>query len=272
MGDDTRVTGSNLGLLVRVHRQSFVHRFGLPVACVAVLAGELGLFVWIYLLAPTAFAGEPSGKEQFLLIAAPVVCAGLLVAWFKSRGRTVALHEDGLATTDGMGTKSVRWDEVAAVWRSIFEGPFPSGSAAPERGYLLIMHDGRRIALPGTLAGAVRLGSHVEQQVAARVMPEALARFAAGEALEFGAYILSRDEIAVRTASMTTLMLGNFSAADLDELEHTPWSAITRVELDANFIRLKRVRGQDIYIGWNGAPNVPVLLRLLQGATGQALT
>jgi len=253
----------SLGALVRVHRQRFLYRFGLPVACVGIVAFAAALVLAIHYM-PEQFDQETRDKSMLIVFGAPIVCVVLLVTWRKQRGAHVRVHEQGIAIVTGPHVDEVRWDEITEVWRSLFDGPFPAGNDA-KPGYQLHTSGGKRLALPKNLEKLAELGGEIERIVAQRQLPLALAALAAGGEVPLGAYAISRAGIAFRSTSMLNAMLGNTSADQLKARESVPWQEITEVKNEAHWIRLRRPGAKlDVYVGYNAVPNLPVVAQLIE--------
>lgn len=250
----------SLGAVVRVHRQRFAYRFGIPLACIGIMAVAISLVAAIYYM-PEQFDTEYRDKSMLIMFAAPIVCAVLLATWRRQRATVVRIHEQGLAIVHAGRVDEARWDDLVEVWRSVFIGPFPAGSDA-KPGYQLHTAQGQRIALPKTLEKLATLGSQLERTVAERQLPIARATLASGGEIPLGAYSISRAGIAFRTTSTLNAMMGNVSADQLTAREQVPWQDITDVVHDAQWIRLRR-RGADVYVGYNAVPNVPVVAQLI---------
>jgi hypothetical protein len=255
-----------LGPCVRVHRQRFAYRFGVPIACVLLLALATLIVLAIHVFLPEQFDDEYRRKAWIIAVGAPIVCAVMMAAWVRTRGLVVRRHEHGFVIEKRLHVEVVRWDEIAAVWRSIFTGPFPAGTA-PKSGYTVTTTAGRRVELPGTLARVRELGTAIEAEVTRRTLAAARAAVAGGALLEFGAYQVGRDEITFRTTSLGNMMLGRISHEQLTRVERVKWSDISEVRAERHWLRLKRPGARwDVYIGWNAVPNVPVLEQLVGDA------
>lgn len=260
----------DLGPLLRVHRQRFAYRFGLPLACVGIMALAGALVAAIHYL-PEQFDAEYRDKAHLILWIAPIVCAVLLAAWVKSRKLVVELHAHGVAIVRGDVTEAVRWDEITDVYRAVFTGPFPAGDDC-KPGLQLITARGQRIAIPKTIERRSALGDAIEHEVTQRLLPQARATIAAGGEIPFGAYALSRAGISFRSAPILRAMTGSVSADQLDRHEHVPWQAISKVRRETHWIRLVRPGARfDVYVAFNAIPNVPIAIRLIEDATGVRL-
>ena len=253
----------SLGAVVRVHRQRFAYRFGLPLACLGIMAVASALVAAIHYM-PEQFDAEYRDKAMLIMFAAPIVCALLLATWRRQRGSVVRVHEHGIAVQHAGRVDEARWDDIVEVWRSVFTGPFPAGNDA-KPGYQLHTAQGKRLALPKTLEKLKDLGGEIERIVAMRQLPIAQAALAAGGEVPLGAYSISRAGIAFRSTSMLNAMLGNVSADQLTACEQVPWQDITDVAHEAQWIRLRRPGAKfDIYVGYNGVPNVPIVAQLIE--------
>lgn len=253
----------SLGAVVRVHRQRFAYRFGLPLACIGIMAVASALVAAIHYM-PEQFDAEYRDKSMLIMFAAPIVCAILLATWRRQRATLVRVHEHGIAVEHAGRVDEARWDDLVEVWRSVFAGPFPAGNDA-KPGYQLHTAQGKRIALPKTLERLLHLGSEIERIVAQRQLPIAQAALAAGGEVPLGAYSISRAGIAFRSTSLLNAMLGNVSADQLTSREQVPWQDITDVAHEAQWIRLRRPGAKfDIYVAYNGVPNVPIVAQLIE--------
>ncbi|MEO7095020.1 MAG: DUF6585 family protein [Polyangiales bacterium] len=252
----------SLGPVIRVYRQRFAYRFGLPLACLGLMAFAIAMVAAIHYM-PEQFDAEYRDKSMLIMFAAPIVCAVLLVTWRRQRGTAVRVHEHGIAVEQAGRVDEARWDDIVEVWRSVFAGPFPAGNDA-KPGYQLHTVQGTRLALPKTLEKLAALGGEIERRVAQRLLPLAQAHLAAGGELPLGAYALSRAGIAFRSTSMLNAMMGNLSADQLTTREQVPWQDITDITHDAQWIRLRRPGAKlDVYVGYNAVPNVPVVAHLI---------
>ncbi len=254
-----------MGPVVRVHRQRFAYRYGIPLACVGLMAFASLLVAAIHYM-PEQFDTEYQNKAYLIMVAAPIVCAVLLATWRKTRTTVVRLHEQGFELDHGGRTEAARFDQILEVYRSHFEGPFPAGNDA-KPGYQIVTEAGARIRIPKTIAHLTQLGATIEDEVARRHLPDARAALAAGQSVPFGAYTITPTGIAYRSTSILKAITGNVNANTLDDAEHVPWSAITDVRLETHWVRLKRPGATiDIYVGFNAIPNVPIALRLIEDA------
>ena len=252
----------SLGALVRVHRQRFAYRFGLPLACIGIMTVASTLVAAIHYM-PEQFDAEYRDKSMLIMFAAPIVCAVLLATWRRQRATIVRVHEHGIAIEHAGRVDEVRWDHIVEVWRSVFAGPFPAGTDA-KPGYQLHTAQGKRLALPKTLEKLNALGAEIERIVAQRQLPLAQAALAAGGEVPLGAYSISRAAISFRTTSMLNAIMGNLSADQLTARERVAWQDITDVVHDAHWIRLRRSGANDVYVGYNAVPNVPIVVRLIE--------
>jgi len=253
-----------MGPVLGVHRQKFGYRYGIPLACVGLMAFA-GLLVAAIHYMPEQFDAEYQNKAYLIMVAAPIVCAVLLAKWRKTRGTVVRLHEQGFELDHGGRTEAARFDQITEVWRSHFDGPFPAGGDA-KPGYQITTEAGARIRIPKTIAGMDTLGAKLEDEVARRHLPAARAAIAAGQTIPLGAYSFTRDAISFRTTSTLQAIAGNLSADQLTKTETVPWSALTDVRLDTHWVRLKRPGGTDVYVAFNAIPNVPIVMRLIEDA------
>lgn len=255
----------DLGPLVRRHRQRFAYRFGLPLACVGIMAVASALIAAIHYM-PEQFDAEYRGKANLLMVIAPIVCAVLLATWRRSRAIVVDFHQHGVAVVRGDQVEAVRWSELTEVWRSVFTGPFPAGDDA-KPGLQLTTADGRRIVIPKTVERLGALGAALEHEVTQRLLPAARATIAAGGEVPLGPYAISRAGISFRSAPILRAMTGKVSADELNRREQVAWQDITKVTRDNHWIRLVRPGARfDIYVAFNAIPNVPIVMRLIEDA------
>ena len=245
--------------------QRFAYRFGLPLLSLGLTTFCVMGYLAVHVFMPEQFDAEYDDKSTLLLVIGPIIAVVMMVTWVKTRGLLTHLHRDGLRVVRRDRVETARWDEIAEVWRSIFSGPFPAGSTPPDKGHLAITTDGRRIALPGSIARGSELASTLDSEVARRLLPTVSSRIAAGESVTFGGWELSKSGIAVRTTSTMNMMLGKVSHENLTDVAFIPWSEVTQVLVEANGLRLRRPSGRnDLYMPWTSIPNVGVLMAMLE--------
>lgn len=145
----------------------------------------LGLALTIWSIARLAGAGEAGWAWLLGGLGLILLGLGLFSAWQWHNERTlqVTLFDDGLSYQRRGGHERLNWEEVAALYISHING---------NPVYRLEKSDGRQLTFQAPLEAVEQLGEHLQEQVHRRVTPRLKQRFAAGEALSFGPFRISR--------------------------------------------------------------------------------
>ena len=233
----------NLGTLIAEHRAN-------PKA-----QSEALLVGWCFVIAGVfmALVGLQVSKGEWpeLLIAAvglPLALIGAVVLIGRQRRRDlcVRIFTDGFTRTQAGQTDIVRWEEVAEVWQNVIQSYRGSVRTNTTHIYTARLTDGRKFVFNGQVDKIAGLGSALQQQCAAVMLPRAREAYQAGESVAFGPFNVSRAGL---TKGKATL----------------PWEQVKQVELRQGVlhIRKKDERRDWAFAMASKIPNLPVLMALV---------
>lgn len=242
MATNENTQSHNLGTLITEHHVN-------PKA-----QSEALLVGWCLVIAGAfmALVGWQISKGEWpeLLIAAvglPLALIGVVVLIGRQRRRDlcVRIFTDGFTRTLADQTDVVRWDEVAEIWQNVTQTYRGNVRTNTTHIYKVRLTDGRKFVFNGQVDKIAGLGSALQQQCAAGMLPRAREAYQAGERVDFGPFSVSRAGIAKGRVTL-------------------PWEQVENVELRQGVlhIRKKGERRDWAFAMASKIPNLPVLMAL----------
>lgn len=190
------------------------------------------------------------GEWPDLLIAAmglPLVLIGVIVFIRNKRRQDlcIRLFTNGFTRTLSGQTVAVRWDEVAEVWQNVIQTYRGHVRSRTIHTYTLRLADGRKFVFNDQVAQIAGLGTALQQQCAARILPRARASYNTGAVVTFGPFGISREGITKGGATL-------------------PWEQVAQVDLRQGMLHIKKkgARRDWAFALATKIPNLPVLMAL----------
>lgn len=170
-----------LGTPVAVFQPRFTSAFA--IIGIAIGAVVLDIIVLVVILAFT-------GYLFYILLAIPILAIAWAVNALRYCNISVYLFTGGFVHVKGSVVDPVRWEQVKAVRQKItnVRGRLTST-------YTLQRGDGKTFQYSSPLQNVEKLGEFVQQEVTRVQLPQALAAFNAGQALNFGKVNVDRQGI-----------------------------------------------------------------------------
>lgn len=175
----------------------------------------------------------------------------MVESWIRTRGLSVQVFNDGLIQTRFDQRDVCRWDDIAAVWQYVVKRYYNGVYTGTNHTYTVQKRDGTKMKFNDTLKNVEQLGNTIQEEVARRLLPSAIAAYNRGETVAFGKLSLNTRGLAWGDKILS-------------------WGEVQGVQINKGYISVKK---QGKWLNWvkisvAQIPNLLVALTLMDRIIG----
>jgi len=135
-----------------------------------------------------------------ILLILIVVLIITVIRFFAGFNLKVYTFAEGLLRVKGSQIDVIRWDQTEAVWQKIIRYRRYFITIYTSYKYTVRRRDSAEFKFTGSLKNIKQLGENIQQEIARRHMPQAIAAYNNGAPLNFGPYVLNTQGISYGNA------------------------------------------------------------------------
>lgn len=224
--DTTQATTVNLGQPISRHPMTFGQTWGAIILSIIFM----GAGVLAYLGISSAFKEAPNVEGTItnpamvtilpIIVGVVLLLAGLyrLYTALRNWSMTASVHENGLEYTTRDGTQQFTWDEIEDLNMTITR--IYGRSIIPEKRYQITvqLHDGRFYGFDDRFKKVKKLWENLQERLAARQLPDAMANISAGNHVQFGELKLNQKGIYWFDKTLSWEEVGKITIKDSGDL------------------------------------------------------
>lgn len=242
---------SQIGTPVTEYKNNTVAKTVLGIT-LSILGGLLLLLALVFLFA----AGDPIFKKFLLiLISLSLLSYGIsrIRTARRNRGARIYLCSGGLLRLQQGQVQAIRWDQVTTIQKLFTSSHYRGTTYYRLQQYICQRSDGTQEILENSFRRFRELGAIMEQEVAKRLLPGALAAYNAGQSVPFGSISVGPQGISVDKRQKTLA-----------------WPELKKIKVRDGELTVEKV-GDLLYwelIKTSEMPNLCVLIALVNSITG----
>jgi hypothetical protein len=190
----------------------------------------------------------------------PIILLGVFLAfigwavietWIRAWGLSAQVYTDGFIRTRFNQQEICRWDDIVAVWQYVVKRYYNGVYTGTTHTYTIQKRDGTKLKFDDTLGNVEQLGNTIQEEVARRLLPLAIAAYNRGEPVPFGKLSLSGQGLSWGDKTL-------------------PWSEVQGVQINKGYLTVKK---QGKWLRWanisvSQIPNLLVALTLIDRIVG----
>ncbi|MCC7449043.1 MAG: hypothetical protein IT324_16615 [Anaerolineae bacterium] len=175
----------------------------------------------------------------------------MIESWIRARGLSAQVFTDGFIRIRFNQREVCRWDDVVAVWQYVVKRYYNGVYTGTTHTYTIQKRDGKTLKFDDTLGNVEQLGNTLQEEVARRLLPLAIAAYNRGETVPFGKLSLNTNGLSWGDKTL-------------------PWSEVQGVQINKGYLTVKK---QGKWLRWanisvSQIPNLLVALTLIDRIVG----